>query len=256
MFGLQLDLPLWQLLPAIAIILGAAVLRGYSGFGFSSLTVTSLALFMPPKMVVPTIFMLEIAASVHLLPGVFRQVDRKLLGQLLVGTLICTPIGVWLLTHLPEAHTRLMICLMVLSCAILLLLGLEQKNANPRLPMATGFVSGLANGAAAIGGLPVVLMMLYTQMSPIATRATLVAFFAFTDIYALIWTGHQDLLTDDVITLGIVFLVPMVIGLSVGRFLFKRSGQKSFRNLALVLLISVSVIGLARSGYQMLLGGA
>lgn len=252
MFDLQLSLSLWQLIPALAIILGAAILRGYSGFGFSSLTVTSLALFMSPKMVVPAIFMLEIAASIHLLPSVFRQIDRKLLGQLMVGTLICTPIGAWLLAHLPEAHTRLMICLMVLVIAILLLLGFEQKRPNPRLPLATGFVSGLANGAAAIGGLPVVLMMLYTGMSAIATRATLVAFFAFTDIYALLWTGHQDLITSEVVTLGMLFLIPMVIGISVGSCLFKRSGKKSFRNLALVLLISVSVIGLARSAYQLL----
>jgi len=252
MFEMQLDLPLWQLVTAISIIFGAAVLRGYSGFGFSSLTVTSLALFMPPKMVVPAIFMLEIAASIHLLPGVLRQIDRKLLGQLLIGTLICTPIGVWLLAHLPEAQTRLLICTMVLICAILLLLGFEQKKEAPRLPLATGFASGLANGAAAIGGLPVVLMMLYTQMSPIATRATLVAFFAFTDIYALIWTGHQSLLTGEVISLGLIFLIPMVVGLSLGSVLFKRAGNRSFRNLALVLLVSVSVIGLARSGYQLL----
>lgn len=252
MFEMQLSLPLWQLFAAISIIFGAAVLRGYSGFGFSSLTVTCLALFMPPKMVVPTIFLLEIAASIHLLPGVLRQIDRKLLGQLMIGTLICTPIGVWLLAHLPEAHTRLLICTMVLICAILLLLGFEQKQATPRLPLATGFVSGLANGAAAIGGLPVVLMMLYTKMSPIATRATLVAFFAFTDIYALIWTGHQSLLTQEVVSLGVIFLIPMVVGLSLGSVLFKRAGNRSFRRLALVLLVSVSIIGLTRSAFQIL----
>lgn len=252
MFEMQLDLSLWQLVTAISIILGAAILRGYSGFGFSSLTVTSLALFIPPKMVVPAIFMLEIAASIHLLPGVLRQIDRKLLGQLLIGTLFCTPIGVWLLAHLPEAQTRLLICSIVLICAIMLLLGFEQKKDMPRLPLATGFASGLASGAAAIGGLPVVLMMLYTQMSPIATRATLVAFFAFTDIYAMIWIGHQSLLTNEVVSLGVVFLIPMVIGLSVGSFLFKHAENRSFRNLALVLLSSISAIGLARSGYQLL----
>jgi len=252
MFDLQLSLSLWQLVPALAIIFGAAVLRGYSGFGFSSLTVTSLALFISPKLVVPAIFMLEIAASIHLLPGVFRQIDRRLLGQLLIGTAICTPIGVWLLAHLPEAHTRLMICLMVLVIALLLLTGIEQKKPQPRLPLLTGFVSGLANGAAAIGGLPVVLMMLYTKMSAVSTRATLVAFFALTDIYALLWSGHQDLLTGEVVNLGVLFLIPMVLGISLGSYLFKRSSQKSFRHLALVLLISVSVIGLARSAYQLL----
>ncbi|GIT72189.1 MAG: hypothetical protein Ct9H300mP28_20030 [Pseudomonadota bacterium] len=49
-----------MLLYAFSAILLAAVIRGYSGFGFSALTVTSLSLILPPAEVVPTAFLLEI----------------------------------------------------------------------------------------------------------------------------------------------------------------------------------------------------
>ena len=59
---MYLELEVWtglrlgMLLYAFSAILIAAVIRGYSGFGFSALTVTSLSLILPPAEVVPTAF--------------------------------------------------------------------------------------------------------------------------------------------------------------------------------------------------------
>jgi len=55
---------------AVACIFFAAVVRGYSGFGFSLLAITSLSLLLPPVQIVPSIFLMEVVASLHLLPGV------------------------------------------------------------------------------------------------------------------------------------------------------------------------------------------
>ncbi|WP_051559985.1 sulfite exporter TauE/SafE family protein [Marinobacterium jannaschii] len=248
------DLPLWQLVLAAVIVFAAAIMRGFSGFGFSALTVTSLALFMPPKLIVPVIFLLEIAASAHLLPGVLRQIDRKLLLHLSIGMMLFTPGGVWLLAHLDADYTRLVISGLVLLIALVLLAGIQQKENSPSLPFVTGCVSGAVNGAAAIGGLPVVLMMLYSGMSAIATRATLVAYFVVTDIYAMAWMGHQDLLTAEVVSLSLLVLLPMTAGIGLGSWLFRRSGQGGFRTLALVLLLLVSGIGLVRAGMAVMAG--
>lgn len=245
-------LPGWQWPAGALIIFGAAVMRGFSGFGFSALTVTSLSLFLAPKLIVPVIFLLEIAATIHLLPGILKQIDRKLLLHLSLGMMVFTPPGVWLLAHLDANHTRLVICLLVLIIALLLLKGFSQQRPNPKLPLMTGAVSGAVNGAAAIGGLPVVLMMLYTGLSATATRATLIAYFIITDIYAMIWVGHQNLLTAEVVSISALSLLPMVLGIALGSWWFNRSSQGSFRTLALVLLLTVSCIGLLRSLQTML----
>ena len=64
------DLPVIAV--ALAVIFLAAIVRGYSGFGFSLLTITALSLLMAPAQVIPAIFLLEIAASLHLLPSIGR----------------------------------------------------------------------------------------------------------------------------------------------------------------------------------------
>ena len=90
-----------QLAYAILCVFGAAIVRGYSGFGFSLLAITSLSLVLPPAQFIPSIFMMEIAASLYLLPGVWHEIHWKAILWLAVGCLIGTPFGVYALAHVP-----------------------------------------------------------------------------------------------------------------------------------------------------------
>ena len=97
---MQIELQQWiglspiMLLYAFFAIGIAAYIRGYSGFGFSALTVTSLALILPPSEIVPTAYMLEIVASIHMLPLVWRSVDWRILRWLVFGVVMGTPFGI------------------------------------------------------------------------------------------------------------------------------------------------------------------
>ena len=59
---------------AAVVVFAAAIIRGYSGFGFSMICAVSLPQVLPPIEVVPLILLLEVAASILLLPGVGRQI--------------------------------------------------------------------------------------------------------------------------------------------------------------------------------------
>ena len=91
---MQIELQEWiglspaMFLYAVVAIGVAAFIRGYSGFGFSALTVTSLSLILPPAEVVPSAFMLEIAASIYMLPLVWRTVNWKVLRWLFLGVVL------------------------------------------------------------------------------------------------------------------------------------------------------------------------
>jgi uncharacterized membrane protein YfcA len=87
------------LIYAVLVVLGSAIVRGYSGFGFSLLTISALSLVFPPVEVIASIFLLEIAASLHLLPGIWKDVQWRSVGVLLAGTLIGTPVGVYVLAR-------------------------------------------------------------------------------------------------------------------------------------------------------------
>ena len=98
----------------------AAVVRGYSGFGFSLLAITSLSLIYEPAQIIPSIFLLEIAASLHLLPGLWRDIHWLSVGLLVVGAVIGTPIGVALLANVPAPPMKVALAVFVLVAAALL----------------------------------------------------------------------------------------------------------------------------------------
>ncbi|MBM3573374.1 MAG: hypothetical protein FJX52_13615, partial [Alphaproteobacteria bacterium] len=87
----------------VLALFGAAVVRGYSGFGFSMLAISSMTLVLPPAQVVPIVLLLEISASIHMLPGVCRQIDWRSLVPLMVGNALGTPVGIVALVALPAA---------------------------------------------------------------------------------------------------------------------------------------------------------
>jgi uncharacterized protein len=74
------------LVAAIAIVFLAAIVRGYSGFGFSLLAITAVSLLYAPAMIIPSVFLLEIAASIHLLPGLWHDIYWRSLVPLVIGT--------------------------------------------------------------------------------------------------------------------------------------------------------------------------
>src|SRR5262249_18872241 len=105
---------------AVACVFGAAVVPGYRAFGSSLLAIPSLSLLLPPATVVPSIFIMEVVASLHLLPSVWRDIHWRALAWLAIGCLVGTPFGVYALAHVPAAPMTLALALFVLVSAILL----------------------------------------------------------------------------------------------------------------------------------------
>src|SRR4029079_9092108 len=98
----------------------AAIVRGYTGFGFSLLVITALSLLMPTATIIPSMFMLEIAASLHLLPAIWKDIHWRSLAPLIIGCAIGTPLGVWLLANVaaPPMQVALAIFVLVSTCLL------------------------------------------------------------------------------------------------------------------------------------------
>ena len=104
MDGISLDwfyLPLstLELVYALSIVFVAGVVRGLAGFGFSALCFFSLAPIFSAQTIVPLMFVMEVMASLHLLPKVWRQIPWRWVGVLFVGTSVGMPLGVMALQY-------------------------------------------------------------------------------------------------------------------------------------------------------------
>ncbi|MEH6627767.1 MAG: sulfite exporter TauE/SafE family protein [Motiliproteus sp.] len=241
-----LELP--SLLVCLFVVFFASLVRGYSGFGFSALAIASLSIILPPAQIVPVILLVEILAGVGMLPSIWRHIDWRQLRWIGAGALVATPIGLALLAGLSSQAMRTLISLLILVAAVLIWLGFQLRSGHRAGTLfSAGLASGLMNGAAGVGGLPLVVFFLSKAESAASTRGTLIAFLITLDIYTCTLAAGGEMITQDVVDLAGVFLIPVALGTFLGNRHFLRSPPESFRRIALVMLMLISGGGLLRS---------
>jgi uncharacterized membrane protein YfcA len=221
----------------------AAIVRGYSGFGFSLLVITALSLLMAPATFIPAIFMLEIAASLHLLPSIWKDIHWHSLTPLIVGCLIGTPLGVWLLANMPAPPMQVALALFVLTAVYFLFQGFALKSMpGTTASGAVGAASGLANGAFGIGGPPAILFYFASPAGHEAGRASLIAYFLTTDVIGLVFLSREALITLDTLYLALIFLPFLILGNWIGARGFKSADPATFSKWVLILLAALAVL--------------
>jgi uncharacterized protein len=224
-------------------IFGAAIVRGFSGFGFSLLAITALSLVYTPAEIIPSIFLLEVAASIHLLPSIWKDVHWRSLLPLTVGCLFATPFGVWALANIPARPMQLALSVFVLAATTLLWRGYALKTMPSKIASTTaGAASGLANGAFGIGGPPVVLFYFSSPAGNIAGRASLIAFFLITDVIGLVNQSVYGLLPLDTGVRALIYLPALLAGVWIGARSFKNTNPETFRKVVLLLLAVLALM--------------
>ena len=237
---------------ALAVLL-AGVVRGLTGFGFSALAVSSMALWLPPAQVVPPVLLLEVLASVWMLPAVWRDIHWNWMGWLVAGNVVGIPLGVLLLADGDPNLVKAAISAVVLVFAAALARHWRPPWRDGTLArMGTGLVSGVCNGLAAVGGLAAVVMLLSTAVAVAATRATLVGLFVFTDVYALAVAAMHGLVGPPMLLATGWLLVPMLAGVALGTHGYARIDASRFRVIVIRVLIILALLGLTGAAWRAL----
>lgn len=242
-FDLSVQVLLWMLVASF----GAGFVRGYSGFGFAALIVTSAALVADPLIFVPVVILADLVLTAQQARGIRAAVDWRRVGALFAGCLAGVPVSVWALSLVGVDAARAAISAYVLvMCGVLALGWRMARPAGDGAHLGVGLISGLANGAA-VGGLPVAAFFA-AQVMPAATfRATLIAYFTLLDIWTLPVMAWAGMLTGQTLTLTVILLPAMSLGVWAGGRRFLSAAPQDFRRFAILLLAALAVAGLARS---------
>jgi uncharacterized membrane protein YfcA len=238
-----------------AATLVAFVVRGLSGFGSSMIGIGSLSIVLPPAQVVPAFLAIELLTTVNLLPSVWRQIDWRSLRWVIAGCALSTPIGLTVLATLDPNPMRAMVSACLLLIALAMLSGAAQRLAPRSTPgplgaAAVGGVAGLLNGAAGIGGPPAIVFYFATTGTAVS-RATLIAFFLFTDLYALLWAGGAGLLTTSGWPLIVVALPFSLLGIWLGQRGYQRLDEARLRRLIWALLAVLGALGVGNAAWRL-----
>jgi uncharacterized protein len=221
----------------------AALLRGFTGFGFALAAVPMLGMLMAPAQAVPVALGLQLLGGLVDLRKAAQECHWPSLRWLCVGAALGSPIGVLTLHAISAPAARVAIGLITLGAVVVLGRGFVLAAMPGRVvTAAAGMVAGLFNGVAAMPGPPAVAYYMSAPIGRGVARASLLVFFLATSILAIasaVAIGVFDLLSG---RLALAGLPVMVLGTLLGQIAFRRSTASMHRWASVA---SLGVIALA-----------
>jgi len=246
-FLLYFELSLVKIYFVIFTVFIASIIRGFNGFGFSATCISGFSFILPAIEIVPIILALEVVISIFMVPYIWNKIDWRFVFKILLGIIIGSPVGLYLLKHLNPETTHLSVCLMVIFFSILLMKGYSNQKINNNYgKIFTGIVSGTLNGLTTLGGMPVALFLLITSIQPAVIRGSLAALFFLTDIYAFILSFFAGIVDITTIYRIIPLIIILPIGVFIGNRFFIKSKEETYRKVVFYFLIFVSILGISR----------
>jgi len=234
-------------LAAALVFALANFVLGLVGFGNGLVAMALLPFLMSPVTAIVVLTIYTIVFAVVILIPLRRDVALGPVFDLLVGSVVGVPAGVWVLSTVPISALNRLIGAALVAIVLLEWAGLYPGRLTGR---GWGFGAGLLAGAvgAAIGtpGPPVIVYSTTQGWSQRTIKANLQAFFAVNQVVTLVGYWWAGLLTGTVWKLAGSFALPAAGGVVAGVLLFNLVDQALFRRLVFGLLLTAGVILIVR----------
>ena len=241
------ELSLVEIYFVIFTVFIASIIRGFNGFGFSATCISGFSFILPAIEIVPIILALEVAISIFMIPYIWNKIDWRFVFKIILGIIIGSPIGLYLLKHLNPQTIHLSVCLLIIFFSILLMTGYtNQKINNNYGKFIIGIISGTLNGLTTLGGMPVALFLLVTSIQPAIIRGSLAALFFLTDIYAFVLSFFAGIVDVTTIYRTVPLIIILPIGVYIGDKFFIKSKEETYRKVVFYFLIFISIFGFFR----------
>ncbi len=228
------------LIAAPFIVLAAYTVFGISGFGSSLISIPLLAHFLPLKVVVPLMVLLDFTAALTSGLRQRTEVDRAEVRSVLPGMAVGIIGGVVLLSNLPGEPLLMGLGLFIIGFGLFSLL---RRHPLPALPRAaafpTGFIGGLLGALFGSGG-PVYVVYFSSRLhDPAKLRATLSVVFTLSTGLRITMFVISGLLLDWHLLAAAVLLSPlMILGTRLGQRIHLTLSRAQIAKVISVLLIA------------------
>jgi uncharacterized membrane protein YfcA len=239
---------LWPgLLASAGAVLAAALLRGFTGFGFALAAVPLLGMLQAPAEAVPLALALQFLGGVVDVRPAARLAHWPSLRWLMAGAVLGSPLGMLLLGAVSPALARILIGAITLSAVLVLGLGLRIEALGGRgATIGAGFLAGLFNGLAAMPGPPAVAYYMALPLGATAVRASLLVFFLATSVAALASAAALGLVAWSTLAHAALLLPVMIAGTALGGLAFARGSARTHRLTSIAVLAVIGLTSLAR----------
>lgn len=222
----------------------ASCVYGLTGFGIGLVALSLLPFVLPPVTIVPLVTIYGAVLALVLAYQLRRDMQIPQLRLLLLGAVLGTPAGVWLLDTLSTSLLKRLIGVVLVGAMVLLEWG--GRAAAPITgrgwSFGAGTLAGVLGGAIATPGPPVILYAMTQGWPPRTMQAMLYAFFLVSYSATLVNHWLVGLVTPEVLHLAWLYALPAALGVAGGHWLSDRIPQRQFRRLLCGILLILGLL--------------
>ncbi len=213
----------------ILILFVATLVRSAFGFGEALISVPLLAFVMPVEEAAPTAVLISITIALVIVIQDWRKVHIRSAGWLVFSTLFGIPLGLLLLTRLPERSVDAMLGAVVIAfSAHAMTIRREHELKDDRWAGFFGFTAGVLGGAYGMNGPPLAIYGALRRWSPGYFRATLQAYFLPASLAGMLGYWFAGLWTPAVNRFYFVSLPGVLVATFLGRAINQRMRNHRF----------------------------
>jgi uncharacterized protein len=219
----------WSILPVLAVIFLATLIRSAFGFGEALIAVPLLAMLIPVEEAVPLATLVSITVAGVVVVQDWHHIHVRSAGWLVISTLFGIPLGLWLLTAIAESVVKIILAVVIIGFSLYCLLSRSQYELkNDRLAWLFGFCAGVLGGAYGMNGPPLVIYGSLRHWSPAHFRATLQGYFLPASLVGMCGYGLAGLWTTAV-TRNYLWSLPLALAaIFLGRAINQRMKGRAF----------------------------
>lgn len=229
---------------ALGAFLGGLA-RGFVGFGGALVFLPISAQYLSPFWAITVLAFMEILGPIPTVRQKWRAADHGDLRRLITGAVICLPIGLFILTLVPEEVFQYAVCLVSIGMLAILATGFRYRGrVSSGMVVAIGGAGGLLGGLTGQPGPPVIISYMARPLPAQVIRANMSLFLLIYDVMVTGFVCVMGKLALVPVVLGLLMSLPNMAGNMLGGWLFRPDRDRVFRLVAFGLIGAAAISGL------------
>ncbi len=238
------------LLATLGIFFVANFVQGFTGFGTGIVAMAGLSLIGGVMQATVLVNLGAVITVGAIFGRLWRHTSWRHLWPVVIGTIVCVPVGLMLLKVFGPTHPELVrrvLGVVIIGFSVWSLRGKTPEPREMRWPvgLAAGMMGGVLGGAFTMSGPPLVAYVYSLPLSRDALKASLNACFVLNCLYRLVLIISAGDVTRPVViefgccvpAIGLGVIVGMVLARRVATDRFRRMAWVVFGLLGLILLV-------------------